>query len=128
MTLFYSAATGGFFDTAINPEIPDDAKPITIERRDELFTAQALGKIIVADDVGRPIASDPPLPAAEVLVARMRATRDRLLAQSDFTQLADAPLSEPERDAWRTYRQALRDLPGTIESPQTIIWPTAPDA
>ena len=37
-----------------------------------------------------------------------RAERDALLSNSDWTQVADAPV---DATAWATYRQALRDLP-----------------
>ena len=40
---------------------------------------------------------------------RARLQRDQLLADSDWTQLPDVPLATKE--AWATYRQALRDLP-----------------
>lgn len=40
----------------------------------------------------------------------MRQMRDAALAASDWTQLSDSPLSRAERDAWKKYRQALRDL------------------
>lgn len=38
----------------------------------------------------------------------MRAARDAMLAESDWTQLPDAPV---DHAAWATYRQALRDAP-----------------
>ena len=47
----------------------------------------------------------------------MRAIRNDLLAQSDWTQIADAPV---DREAWATYRQALRDFPTT--------WTPSPEA
>jgi hypothetical protein len=40
--------------------------------------------------------------------AQVRAQRDRLLASSDWTQVADSPV---DKEAWAAYRQALRDLP-----------------
>ena len=46
----------------------------------------------------------------------MRTIRNRLLAESDWTQLPDATC---DREAWATYRQALRDFPATwTESPE----------
>jgi hypothetical protein len=47
----------------------------------------------------------------------MRHHRDRLLAESDWTQLPDATV---DREAWATYRQALRDFPAT--------WTPSPEA
>lgn len=42
---------------------------------------------------------------------RMRAQRDGWLAASNWTQLPDNSLTEAQRAAWATYRQALRDAP-----------------
>ena len=41
--------------------------------------------------------------------AKFRNSRDRKLQQSDWTQSRDVSLSNDA--AWKTYRQALRDLP-----------------
>lgn len=38
----------------------------------------------------------------------LRRQRDQLLKDSDWTQVADAPV---DKQVWATYRQALRDLP-----------------
>jgi len=53
-----------------------------------------------------------------------RAERDSKLAQSDYMGLSDGTMSV----AWGTYRQALRDVPAQADFPQTITWPTAPEA
>ena len=50
-----------------------------------------------------------------------RAKRDALLAASDAMALADRITDE-----WRTYRQALRDLPATEGFPD-VAFPVAPD-
>lgn len=55
----------------------------------------------------------------------VRAQRDQLLVNSDWTQVADAP---GDKAAWATYRQALRDLPSTGSDPDALTWPTSPDA
>lgn len=59
----------------------------------------------------------------EWLVERMRLHRDRLLAESDWTQLSDAPV---DRNAWATYRQALRDFPSTWTPGPTVTFPEKP--
>lgn len=59
--------------------------------------------------------------------ASLRAERDRLLVLSDWTQLPDAPLTEEQRQAWAAYRQALRDLPQTCETPCDVEWPAPPE-
>lgn len=53
----------------------------------------------------------------------LRSKRDALLAQSDWTQVADAPGNTA---AWATYRQALRDLPANTADLADITWPTPP--
>lgn len=45
--------------------------------------------------------------------SNMRAQRDAFLAASDWTQMPDSTLTDEQRQAWATYRQALRDAPDT---------------
>jgi hypothetical protein len=55
---------------------------------------------------------------------QIRSGRNALLAASDWTQTADAPV---DAKAWAAYRQALRDLPKTIKDPTAEIkWPEPP--
>jgi hypothetical protein len=49
----------------------------------------------------------------------IRAERNKLLADCDWTQLPDAPV---DAAAWAVYRQALRDIT-TQADPFNIIWP-----
>lgn len=53
----------------------------------------------------------------------IRSKRDRLLKESDWTVLSDTPTNTA---AWKTYRQALRDLPSTTNDPHQVVWPTPP--
>jgi len=53
----------------------------------------------------------------------VRRERDRLLAASDWTQVADAPV---DTAVWAAYRQALRDVPQDYASPDDVVWPTPP--
>jgi len=55
----------------------------------------------------------------------LRQTRDEKLTESDYMGNSDVTMSS----AWKTYRQALRDLPGTLNDTtvlETITWPTEP--
>ena len=52
-----------------------------------------------------------------------RKYRNGLLAASDWTQVADAPVDQA---AWATYRQALRDITAQAGFPETIAWPAVP--
>lgn len=53
----------------------------------------------------------------------IRAQRDLLCAESDWTQLPDVPASL--KDKWAVYRQELRDITKQPD-PFNIIWPAAP--
>jgi len=66
---------------------------------------------------------DPETVPDDYLVERMRLHRDRLLVESDWTQLPDAPV---DRAAWATYRQALRDFPSTWTPDPTVTFPDKP--
>lgn len=66
----------------------------------------------------------------------LRMWRDRLLAESDWTQMPDSPLTDSQKTQWATYRQSLRDMTDTYSTvPLTdkgvmdetqITWPTKP--
>ena len=71
----------------------------------------------VVDKTEEEIAADVASKAANV-----RAARDRALANSDWTQVADAPV---DKTAWATYRQSLRDLPNSNGWPDVEL-PTEP--
>lgn len=56
----------------------------------------------------------------------IRSERDRLLSASDWTQNTDSPLALSQREAWATYRQALRDVPRNFTTPDAVVWPVEP--
>jgi len=62
------------------------------------------------------------------LAAAIRAKRDSLLAETDKTQLPDADIEECCRDAYREYRQALREVPEQEGFPREVEWPEKPTA
>ena len=49
----------------------------------------------------------------ELKILVMRSKRDALLAQSDWTQMPDSPLTDAKKQEWADYRQNLRDFPAT---------------
>lgn len=59
----------------------------------------------------------------QTAATNIRADRDRLLLDSDWTQTKDAP---GDTAAWATYRQALRDITAQEGFPFTVTWPTEP--
>ena len=66
---------------------------------------------------------DPEEVPVEWWAERMRLHRDRLLKESDWTQVADAPV---DQQAWATYRQALRDFPATWTAGPEADFPDTP--
>ena len=64
--------------------------------------------------------------ADDALSAALRTQRNTLLAESDYVILPDAPYSEETKTAYRTYRQALRDLPSQAGFPNNVTWPAKP--
>jgi len=49
---------------------------------------------------------------------QVRLWRDDELVRTDWTQVADAPV---DAEAWAAYRQALRDLPDTIDIGNPVL-------
>jgi len=126
MTLYFSKSRLGFFEDSVHDDIPADAVAIDQAHHRRLMQDQARGYTIAANDNGEPISVQPSSPCDDDLRAMMRRRRNRLLADSDYTQMPDAPFSASQKSAWRSYRQALRNLPDTIPDPANIDWPTPP--
>ena len=57
------------------------------------------------------------------VAANVREQRNKLIAECDWTQVADSPV---DKQAWATYRQALRDVPTQAGFPWDVTWPEAP--
>ena len=53
----------------------------------------------------------------------LRFKRNRLLTETDWMANSDVTMS----DAWKTYRQALRDLPANTTDPKNPTWPKKPE-
>jgi len=56
----------------------------------------------------------------------VRAKRDQLLANCDWTQVTDTPLNPTQKTAWAAYRQELRDIPTQSGFPSTVTYPSLP--
>ena len=93
-------------------------------------------KGVAADDGTVTLQADPLKVQAKTAQAwtALRTQRNQLLQQSDWTALSDAHLSQDKKDAWFTYRQALRDLPDDLAAsvpegagpPDLFEWPLDP--
>jgi len=62
----------------------------------------------------------------EAIKESLRPERNRLLAESDWTQLNDSPLAEDDVSSWAKYRQKLRDLTENIDNKGKVDLPLAP--
>ena len=67
----------------------------------------------------------------QVAYYELRKKRNELLKETDYMALSDVTMT----DAWKTYRQALRDLPANTPNPQwdgetstllNVTFPTKP--
>jgi hypothetical protein len=68
--------------------------------------------------------------AAELLTAQnlidLRKERNVKLAETDWTQAADSPLTDSKKTEWATYRQSLRDITDSATSLDDVTWPEKP--
>ena len=55
----------------------------------------------------------------------IRLQRNRLLSETDWVVTKASETGVAVSDEWKTYRQALRDVP-TQSDPDNITWPTLP--
>jgi hypothetical protein len=58
---------------------------------------------------------------------RVRAERDRLLAESDWVAIRARELGQSVPDDWYTYRGDLRQVPEQDGFPHNVTWPTKPE-
>ena len=74
-----------------------------------------------AEDLAEMKAWNDKLPEIELEALRFK--RNKLLQETDWMAGSDVTMS----DAWKTYRQALRDLPANTKDPANPTWPTKPE-
>ena len=86
------------------------AEPYILD--DQVYT------VVVEDKTADELEAD-----KQSLAARVRAERNRLLSDCDWTQLADAPVDSV---IYAKYRQDLRDITKQDGFPVSVIWPESP--
>ena len=83
---------------------------------------KASDKLVMSDELASEIiAYETAKKAAEV-----RKMRNQLLVKSDSYMLSDRPESESIISKWKTYREALRDLPEQSGFPWDVVFPEKP--
>ncbi|MBW1656769.1 tail fiber assembly protein [Flavobacterium quisquiliarum] len=108
----------GFYVEGIHESIPEP----NVELNEEEWQ-QALSKNYKV--IGGKHTYSPFVQSPEELLESIRATRNTLLIESDWTQMEDSPLTETKKLEWKNYRQELRDLTET-DNPEFIVWPSKP--
>lgn len=95
---------------------------------EQVFSAVTLGWSKANEEIARREAYNGEVTVEDIPMTEdeARAQRDKLLADTDWTQVLDAPIDAETREAYRTYRQALRDIPEQDGFPETITWPELP--
>lgn len=123
------------------PFVPEDIEPLGFGLYDfssqpDLDTFEKMAEVApVKDEYGiwRQTWAVEPMNEEEVATrteqewGAVRAERNRKLMMCDWTQLADAPLTDEKRLEWAAHRQALRDIT-TQSDPFNITWPAKPAA
>ena len=56
----------------------------------------------------------------------LRKERNRRLADCDWVATKAFTTNTPVPEEWKTYMQALRDLPANTTDPENPVWPQAP--
>jgi hypothetical protein len=99
--MLYAQSTGGFYHIDIHEVIPSDAVSITAQEYAALLDSQASGKLIAADEQGRPVLVDPPQEPVVPLEVTMRQARLALSAAGKLAAVdaAIASLPEPQKSA-----------------------------
>jgi hypothetical protein len=129
--LKYDLATG--YGLGLRRQSAKDSAPENTEYVGYLPVEEALDPEQWAVDLGtltltRRVKGPAELDAENMLL--VRTIRDQKLAACDWRVVVDSPLPEAQKQEWVDYRQALRDLPSTINrpllKPEYVEWPTEP--
>lgn len=122
MKRYFSPSTQGFYIDEIEySNLPIDI--IEIDEDKHLFLLNAINeqhqKVAVTKSGDFVLSDQEVIITWETIVSK----RNRLLSLSDYTQMPDWP---GNKTAWAEYRQLLRDIPQTFETPNDVVWPTPP--
>ena len=70
-----------------------------------------------------------PIVEFDTAMENLRAKRNKLLADSDYTVLQDSTYTDEQVAEWVIYRQALRDITNnltTVADVEAVVFPTKP--
>jgi hypothetical protein len=87
--------------------------------------------ILWDDDLSRPTKEEVEAKLQELIDAQplkeLRTKRNKRLAECDWVVIRATSTETPVPEEWKTYMQALRDLPSTTEDPANPVWPVPPE-
>jgi hypothetical protein len=118
------AATVGAYQTSVRDGVEQDANGNWVEKY--------IARDMFSDDAELGTKAEQEAAYQATLDANVsenhRTTRDKLLSDSDWTQMNDSPLTNEAKTAWATYRQELRDLTDLDAWPNLADedWPVEP--
>ena len=138
MKIVYNQSNGSEVIAYPDPKNPDrialpadstEIAPPTFDKSTHTCAFDGTQWVVTEIPVPEPDPAQEPIPAMD----QLRMQRDSLLIQSDWRMNEDYPYADKEQ--WKTYRQALRDLPANA-SPSldengmltNVTWPTEPGA
>jgi uridine phosphorylase len=106
--------------TAFVGQTPSDGYPYTLE-----ITQQSNGSW--TQELKRLEISDQEYQSnTDIQAQAVKANRGRMLVDCDWVVTKSAETGQAVPDAWKTYRQALRDVTSQAGFPWTVTWPDAP--
>jgi hypothetical protein len=108
----------GVYPVAPTPRPEEDHTKTITEGQPQLIDGKWTQVWVVEDAPAEVIAQSTSERATEV-----RQERNALLSSCDWTQLND---TQVDRNAWASYRQALRDVSKQLGFPWNVDWPTVP--
>lgn len=96
-------------DLVVRFEEIDEDLPFTANSNDSEAHGRDIFSRAVAGEFGEVLAFNPTPYTIEQVSAIIREERSRFIAETDWTQLPD--VTQNIKNAWESYRQALRNIP-----------------
>tara|TARA_R100001460_G_scaffold39764_2_gene74692 strand:+ start:2127 stop:2636 length:510 start_codon:yes stop_codon:yes gene_type:complete len=121
-------ATVGAYQISVRDGVEQDSKGNWVER----FVARDMFSDTTDEDGKKTTKAEHEAAYQATLDAKTaeghRITRNKLLDDTDWTQMNDSPLSNEDKTAWATYRNELRNLPDDDAWPNLSDedWPVSP--
>lgn len=123
MSIYFSKSTSMFYDSTINT-IPSDGIKVSNDDYKTLIAARESGQVITVDSSGNVIAQAAPALSTDDAHKQLVIQARNALTVSDTNILRALESGLEINDAWKSYRQALRDIINGTSSATTL--PTVP--